>query len=262
VLLQRLAVAAVGLPALAALVWAPEPWFAVAVTLILAVATFEMLRALAPDRPYAVALSAGVATALFVALVRSTPDLRFWPFLLPMVAALALILRPQSRLAASLGGWWMTAVLYVGVLGAHLILLRGVEDGQAWLVVLLAATFATDTGAYAIGRLFGRRLLAPRISPAKTWEGGAGGFVAGTAAGIGAAFLLELELEGVQFLWLALLPVAAIAGDLLESALKRAMDVKDMSRLLPGHGGLLDRLDSILVVGACLYWIMRWFQST
>jgi phosphatidate cytidylyltransferase len=261
VLIQRVAVAAVGIPLLALLLWAPEQPFAVVLIAILGIATFEMLRALDPERTPAVAISAGVATALLVAIARDQPDLPLWAFLVVTLVALVLILRPGSRLQRSLGGWWITAVLYVGVLGAHLVLLRGEPQGQAWLLVLLAATFAADTGAYAVGRLIGRHRLAPRISPAKTWEGAGGALVFGTAAGIGAALALDLHLEVVAWpAWFVLLPIAAVAGDLLESALKRTMDVKDMSQLLPGHGGLLDRLDSILVVGACLYWMVRWFQ--
>lgn len=258
---QRLAVAAVGLPALALLVWLPERPYAVVLALILGGAAFEMLRALAPDHPLHLPLSAGVATALYVALTRADFELTEWSFIAVTIVALAMILRPNSRLANSLGGWWVTTCLYVGVFGAHLVLLRLEPEGQRWLVVLLAATFATDTGAYAVGRLLGRRPFMPRISPKKTWEGAIGGVAIGSAAAIGAMFALDLRLEGpVGAGWLALLPVAAIAGDLLESALKRKMDVKDMSNLLPGHGGLLDRLDSILLVGVGLYWIVRWLQ--
>jgi len=261
VLKQRIAVAAVGLPAIALLIWLPERPFSVLVALILGAAAFEMMRALAPDEPLSLPLSAGVATALLIALARTDAGISTWSFLAVTAVALALILRPGSRLAASLGGWWFTASLYVGVLGAHLVLLRLEPEGQRWLVVLLAATFATDTGAYAIGRPFGRHLFMPHVSPSKTWEGALGGLVLGTAAAIGAVIALDLELDGPAGLaWLAVLPVAAIAGDLLESALKRKMDVKDMSSLLPGHGGLLDRLDSILLVGVCLYWMVRWLK--
>lgn len=259
---QRLAVAAVGLPIIGLLIWLPERAFAAALTILLALAVYEMMRALATDLPRSLALSAAVATALFVALARNTPALPLWSFLSIAAVALALILRPDSRLSKSLGGWWMTAVLYVGVLGAHLVLLRNLPDGQQWLLVLVAATFATDTGAYAVGRLFGRRPFMPRVSPRKTWEGAVGGYATGAAAGVGATLLLGLSLDAPSLALLGLvLPPAAIAGDLLESALKRQMDVKDMSTLLPGHGGLLDRLDSVLVVGACLYWIVRWLQT-
>lgn len=265
-LTQRLLVAAVGLPALAILIWLPERAFSIAVAFILGVAAAEMVRALVPDRPWSIALSAGVVTALYVALARSGFESTEWSFLALTAVVLALILRPNARLAQSLGGWWMTACLYVGVFGSHLVLLRLEPEGQRWLIVLLAATFATDTGAYAVGRLWGRHLFMPSVSPKKTWEGAIGGLVAGTAAGIGVTAALGLELEGSAWngwtwsAWFLLLPVAAIAGDLLESALKRRMDVKDMSNLLPGHGGLLDRLDSILLVGVCLYWMVRWFQ--
>ena len=261
---QRIAVAAVGLPAISLLVWLPERPFSVIVALILGAAVFEMIRALAPDEPLSLPLSAGVATALLVALTRADLGVSVWGFVAVTIAALAMILRPGSRLAASLGGWWVTACLYVGVFGAHLVLLRLEPEGLRWLLVLLAATFATDTGAYAVGRTLGTHPFMPRVSPSKTWEGAVGGLVFGTVAGIVAMVALDLELGEVarptSFALLTTLPVAAIAGDLLESALKRKMDVKDMSGLLPGHGGLLDRLDSMLVVGVCLYWMVRWLQ--
>jgi phosphatidate cytidylyltransferase len=144
-------------------------------------------------------------------------------------------------------------------LGAHWLLLRNLPDGPRWVAVLLGAAFTTDTGAYAAGRLLGRHLLAPAISPAKTWEGGAGGLVAGAAATTALVILLGIAPAPVWVAVLALaLPLAAIAGDLLESALKRRMGVKDMSGLLPGHGGLLDRLDSPLAIGPLLYWLLQW----
>ncbi|MDA1240290.1 MAG: phosphatidate cytidylyltransferase [Chloroflexi bacterium] len=260
-LTQRLIVAAIGLPLVAVLLLLPEPVFAAALQVILAAAAFELVRALDRTRPLTLPLSAAAATALLVATARAWPpewpDFPLWAFVL--MAAVALTLMVSGWLVASLGGWWITAVLYTGVFGAHIVLVRGLAEGQAWLVVMLAATFATDTGAYAIGRLFGRHLFVPRISPKKTWEGAIGGLVIGAGAAAVAVLALDLPMEGAALVALALaLPVAAISGDLLESALKRRMDVKDMSGLLPGHGGLLDRLDSVLIVGACLYWILRW----
>jgi len=258
--MQRIIVAGVGLPLLALLLVLPERIFAAVVQGILAVAVFEMIRALVPDKPLTLPLSAAAATSLFVSLTRVNPDVPLWSFLAITGAALVLILRPNSRLAVSLGGWWITACLYVGVLGAHLVLLRMEPNGQEWLALMLAATFATDTGAYAVGRTLGRHAFWPAVSPNKTWEGAIGGLVTGAIVGVGAMFVLDLSLDQPGMVLIALLPVAAIAGDLLESALKRQMDVKDMSGLLPGHGGLLDRLDSILVVGVCVYWIVRWLQ--
>ena len=262
---QRLAVAAVGLPLLALLLAAPEPAFAAVIELILAVAAFELTRAAIRGGDQALALAAAAAAALFVALVRVEADVPLHWMLLVLAIALTLALRPRDAvpgLGESIAGWWVLAVLYPAVLGAHFVLLRNVDEGQRWLLLLLAATFATDTGAYAVGRLFGRHVLAPAISPRKTWEGAAGGLALGAAAAAAAAAGLGLWSHGPGLAAVALaLPPAAIAGDLLESALKRRIGVKDISRLLPGHGGLLDRLDSLLLTGPLLYWLIRWIQT-
>ena len=140
------------------------------------------------------------------------------------------------------------------------LLLRGLPDGGRWVAVAFAVTFATDSGAYAVGRLIGRHRLAPLISPSKTWEGFAGGLVAGAAGAVAATALLDLDLGAGALVAIALaLPLVAVAGDLLESAIKRRAEVKDMSALLPGHGGLLDRMDSLLLTGPLLYWLVQWF---
>ena len=190
------------------------------------------------------------------------PTLPIGAFVLPTAVALALVLRPGNSFGESRIGWWITGILYVGVFGAHIVLLRDLLDGVDWLIVMLVATFSTDTGAYAVGRLVGRHAFAPTISPNKTWEGAIGGLVFGALGAAVAMLILEPTIRaGAQILVAAALPVAAIAGDLLESALKRRLGVKDMSTLLPGHGGVLDRLDSLLLAGPVLYWIVRWLQN-
>ncbi len=138
--------------------------------------------------------------------------------------------------------------LYPGLLLSTLVLLRA--KGPFWVVLALTATWANDTGAYFAGRAFGRVKLYPKISPAKTWEGAVGGLLAAVAGAL-----------VVQHFWLvAELPVAMAVligagasvlgplGDLSESMLKRAFGAKDSSHLLPGHGGVLDRVDALLFV--------------
>ena len=149
----------------------------------------------------------------------------------------------------------LIGVSYVVIPFAALVLLR-LDAGLQWAALAFLVTFATDTSAYAVGRAIGRRKLAPSISPGKTWEGAIGGL---TGAAIAAAALVAL-LDGIES---RLLPavalglgigIAAQAGDLLESKVKRMAGAKDSGRLIPGHGGLFDRLDSLVPVFPLVYY--------
>ncbi len=145
---------------------------------------------------------------------------------------------------------WLLASLIVTIALASGLALRELDDGLAWLGYAILITFASDTAAYAVGSLIGRHRLAPSISPSKTWEGAVGGVIGATA--VSAAFALFIELETLP-LAAAILLGAALSmlgqlGDLGESWLKRKAGVKDSGNLLPGHGGVLDRLDSLLPI--------------
>jgi phosphatidate cytidylyltransferase len=150
-------------------------------------------------------------------------------------------------------------VVYVGWLAAHFVLLRESPDGRDWVLLTLLTVWIGDTGAYFVGRPLGRHKLAPHVSPGKTWEGAAGGQVSGFLAvlGLTALFNLDIGVEHVIVLGL-LVPAAALVGDLAESAIKRGLGVKDSSGLVPGHGGVLDRLDSLLFAAPAVYWYLRW----
>jgi phosphatidate cytidylyltransferase len=129
-----------------------------------------------------------------------------------------------------------------------LLWVRGVdEDGLGLLIYLLFAVWATDIGAYAAGRTIGGPKLAPRISPKKTWAGLIGGMISAALFGAGVAFAFGAERPGFAALLAAVLAVISQAGDLFESGIKRHFDVKDSGRLIPGHGGLLDRVDGLIV---------------
>jgi phosphatidate cytidylyltransferase len=148
-------------------------------------------------------------------------------------------------------------IFYIGFLASHLVLIRQLPDGGAWLIILSAITAGSDSGAYYCGRAIGRTKLSPNISPKKTVEGVAGGLVAGIALSSLFAWML---LPSVN--WLFLLPVAAlltgagICGDLTESVIKRGTDTKDSGTILAGHGGVLDRIDSLLFAGPMLYYLL------
>jgi phosphatidate cytidylyltransferase len=173
------------------------------------------------------------------------------------IPLLAVALSPTDEGVSADAPWMLGGVAYLGALGGFIVLLRqwSVDDvGRDWVYLAVLSTFATDTGAYAVGRLFGRHRMAPRISPKKTWEGFAGGYAAGFGAVVGLNWLLGLRVDASEIVVLAaLLPAAAVVGDLFESALKRRMGIKDASELIPGHGGVLDRLDSILLTFPVTY---------
>ncbi|BAS27528.1 phosphatidate cytidylyltransferase [Limnochorda pilosa] len=180
----------------------------------------------------------------------------------PLVAALALpvvyallreLFRAEPRLLTAAAVASVT-VLYWGGLLAHLVLLRALPLGLAYGLVLVAGTWGADIAAYAVGRRWGRRPLAPRLSPGKTVEGTAAGQGVGFAAAAATGWLLGLGTTGSLIAGAAVV-VSAALGDLVESGLKREAGVKDSGALLPGHGGVLDRFDSLLIAGTLLYYV-------
>ncbi len=166
--------------------------------------------------------------------------------------------------ATSSFGVTLLGVVWVGAGLGCLLLIRDIPDFGFWSVMaVLFTVFAADTGAFFVGRTFGRHRLAPAISPAKSWEGFAGGVV----AAVGTAFVILYKdrddfLSIPQSLLLGLvIAFAAVLGDLFESAIKRDLEVKDSGRVLGGHGGVLDRLDSLLWAGPAAYFTILAFGN-
>jgi phosphatidate cytidylyltransferase len=215
---------------------------------------------------YGIARQAGyqpsviVGTALALALVAQTYvqiDLT-WPLLslaLVTTAVWGYLVRAPSQ--SFLADWACTfaGALYIGGLLLHGILLRNLTDGLTWTLIALLGTWSCDAGAYIIGSRFGRHKFAPRISPNKTWEGAVGSVLCSFAVVMVMAWVLEIPLVYGAGLGV-LIPLATISGDLTESMLKRSAGVKDSGTLLPGHGGLLDRLDSLLFVFPTVYYVV------
>jgi phosphatidate cytidylyltransferase len=169
--------------------------------------------------------------------------------LLAGFAGLWLFGRSPGQPRAMPGFWLAFGVLYIGLAGVALIHLRGdVSAGRANVLFLFLVVWASDIGAYIAGRRFGGPKLAPAISPNKTWSGAAGSLVSAMVVGLLAAAAMEPAALPVGHVLLvaALLGVLAQIGDLFESWLKRRFQVKDSSALIPGHGGLLDRMDGVL----------------
>ncbi len=156
----------------------------------------------------------------------------------------------------------MFSLMWIPFLGSFILLLELAYDGWQRVFVLIIAVVGNDTGALYIGKFFGRRKFAPRVSPNKTWEGAVGGVISGTVAAAVAAYGL---FDGDWLTGLLVgfvVTIAAIIGDLAESAIKRDISVKDMSGIIPGHGGILDRLDSLLVAAPAAYVVFALLMGT
>lgn len=193
---------------------------------------------------------------LLVAVLGFTPAAR-WPAIAVILAVLFSLATPLF-VPDTAGRWLVTAggAVYIGGLCALLLPLRGWTSvqGRDWILVVAAITWGCDTAAYFVGRALGRRPFFPRISPKKTVEGSIGGVVGGIVAAVVVAYLVGLHQPLVMVGIVGLTgTIAAEAGDLVESAFKRQAGVKDSGTLIPGHGGVLDRVDSLLFVGGLTY---------
>lgn len=145
---------------------------------------------------------------------------------------------------------------YIALLGSFTALILSPEDGAARMVTFLLCVVAVDTGGYVVGVLFGKHPLAPKVSPKKTWEGSAGSLVFAVATGIALSVLVLRAPWYVGLVLGVVTVVFATLGDLLESTIKRDVGIKDMSSILPGHGGVMDRLDSMLVAAPAAWLVL------
>jgi phosphatidate cytidylyltransferase len=254
---QRLIVGLGGLAILLPCVVWGAPWMTdIFVTIAMFVAVVEFTRMAIPER---LMLGYG-AFGGSVALVHAAN--LFWPEMLGSALATGgmvclitgLLAVPDTDRGARAGAWMVLGLVYIPVMFGMVSAVRRLEDGVAWVFVCLALAWAADTGAYFAGRAFGKTPLFPRVSPKKTWEGAIGGAVAVLVA-IGIIRSLAIPHMGwghVVALSLIGGP-AGVVGDLVESAFKRASGVKDSGSILPGHGGILDRVDSLLFTAPVTY---------
>ena len=230
------------------------PWFFV-LALAAAIVSLEFY-SLARHAGYRPVAAIGVVMVL--ALVSQTfleLDLTWLIISLGIVTTVIWGYSLQTSSGSFIADWASTfaGVLYAGGLMLHGILLRNLADGLAWGALAILGTWSCDIFAYLIGRAWGRHKFAPRISPKKTWEGAIGGFVCSFALVMLAAWILDFDLLPIIGLAI-LIPLVTIAGDLAESMLKRSAGVKDTGNWIPGHGGLLDRLDSLIFVIPTVYY--------
>ncbi|MEE8419775.1 MAG: phosphatidate cytidylyltransferase [Dehalococcoidales bacterium] len=260
-----------GVPLLFAAVWfeQPLPWFTIIFALwgVLAVIEFYRLTASAsvPAFPYL-----GIFLTLIFIISRNGDLLQaLEPFLnlklvvfIPLALTLVLpsfwlLIRPGNTGKMASWVWTIVGVIYIGWLLSHLVAMRDIGEGRNWVLFILFITFASDTAAFFTGNAIGRHKLAPGISPGKTWEGAIGGICGAVVVSL--LFTLPSPLS-VPIGWGQAIVLGLLGslfgqlGDLVESLFKRRMGVKDSSNMVPGHGGFLDRLDSLLFGGAAVYY--------
>jgi phosphatidate cytidylyltransferase len=261
-LVSRVVVALVGLPLVLVIVWAGSWWlFALAgVAAILALHEYAlMIRSL---RPVILAAYAGALLSLLGAHLAGL-EWTVAGFLSTIVFAFLLHWIATTRQSATVAiASTVLGAAWIGLCLAHLLLLRQIPaDGELATFTILLAVWAGDIGAFFAGRLVGRHKLAPALSPGKTWEG----FLFGTLATVFVAFV-ALYKQNYLSIWQSIvlgvvIAIAAPLGDLFESALKRDMQVKDSGRLLAAHGGVLDRIDSLLFAVVASYYLLRAFNQ-
>ena len=269
---HRVVTAAIGVPLIVFAIWfgKPWPWFSLLIAAAALAGTYEFYYMADFDRKEPLLyLGLLLSLALVLSPHYRTPDVL--PIVITvtvLISLICLLRRPSKEKVFHAWAWTIVGALYVGWMLSYWLSLRELADGQNWVYLAMLTTFANDTGAFFIGRARGKRKLAPTISPSKTWEGAIGGLICAILAAIVIAMVLKLislkmgplfVFEYWQIVLLGfLVSLFAQLGDLVESLLKRSMGVKESGNLLPGHGGILDRFDSLIFVGAVVYYYLTW----
>lgn len=249
VLKSRLLAAAVLLPG--AVIWAllaPLPVFAAVAGLVVLLAAWEWVGLAGyrrwPERLlYLFAIAAGLGLGWWALEYPWVRERLLWAFVLYWIIVageLRWSAVPARRFAFALQGAFVLVPAWFSFVAVR----EGIAGGRWFVLTLLVVVWAADAGAYFVGRSWGRHQLASRLSPSKTWEGVAGGLIVAAVAGAVAHFWTSLDF-GFLVPLAVITAIASVAGDLAESRLKRAANAKDSSRLIPGHGGILDRIDSL-----------------
>ena len=249
------------------------PGFTALVATLGVLAALEFYRMVASAKPPPLTYFGLTWTAFFIlsrnAELLSRLETHFNPDLLtPLLITSAIVFpligflaRRQKEGTFTSWVWTLAGILYIGWLLSHLVALRGLDSGRNWVFLVLFITWVSDTTAFLVGRRFGRHKLAPAISPGKTWEGTIGGICAGIA--MSTLFFtptpFQLPLGPGQVILIgALTSILGQLGDLFESLFKRNLGVKDSGKLMPGHGGILDRIDSLIMAGIVVYYYAIW----
>jgi phosphatidate cytidylyltransferase len=257
---HRILTAVVGLPLLIAIIWFGEPWFTLLIATMAGLASWEFYRIASGLKVQPITYF-GIAWVLLIIISPHCPYPATLPFLITSAIVISLIWllfrRPREQ-AFTNWAWTMAGILYIGWMLSYWVQLRNLEVGKELVFLAMFTTFASDTSAYFVGRAWGKHALAPSISAGKTWEGTAGGLFASIVAAPIIKLIFSLPFSYWQIALVGLIiSIFAQLGDLVESLLKRNTGVKDTGKLIPGHGGVLDRVDSLIFTGVIIYYLVE-----
>jgi len=254
----RIISALVGIPVMLGAIYLGGPWYVFFLLLVVNLGLWEFALMLkAKGSRYPVFFGYIGVTALIILLFFERFDLIYFFIMLIFITLIMVQLAffDEENFWASAMHFW--GIIYLGGLVGFMLLLRLLPEGMLYTLILFIGVWVNDTFAYFIGSRWGRRKLAPEISPNKSVEGALGG-VAGTFFSTIALAMLAPDIIGIP-VWMAAILGLGIAvfaqlGDLLESSLKRQFQVKESGKLIPGHGGILDRLDSLVLAAPFVYY--------
>lgn len=256
---RRIVTAVVGIPAFLLFLYLGGMWWTGFVAVLAALAAREIVHILVKHRnistPSTHLIVFGGVLFVLLAYQSNANNNAFW---LPSIVAIVIITLISEvlrfdRSPIDVLGSTLFGTLYPASLFAHLVLLRLLPDGFMYMLMVTLGTWISDSAAYFIGKAFGRKKLIPSVSPNKTWAGSLGGSAATVVFGMIMASFINVHflIGGVLGL---IISVAGQLGDLSASAIKRDVDIKDTGQLLPGHGGIIDRFDSLLFASTVMYY--------
>jgi phosphatidate cytidylyltransferase len=253
-LARRIISALIALPVVIALIQLSVHLFLLLLAFVVAVCVYEFMDMTQGNDRAAKIFLTGLGLALMLAIVVGLP-------LLPVISGLAMAVlifflfrTGEMETVAARAAFAVTGILWAGGLLAATGALRLLPDGEAWLYLACVLAWGSDTGAYFAGKYLGKQKLYEKVSPNKTWAGAIGGVIAATAGAFGLTYLYGApKIDPIQLALIAPLTAAlGQIGDLAESLLKRSVGAKDSGKIMPGHGGLFDRVDALVFAGPAL----------
>jgi phosphatidate cytidylyltransferase len=264
VLRARLATAAVAIPALLALIFLAPAWgWGLLVITVAMLGLVEYLWLAFPNRLGERMLGLLLGAVVIAAAVSAPqPGIRVVAAISLLIAGglvYIVVLRPDFERGLSDLGLLIVGVLYAGLLLPHFYWLRHLSDGSQWVTFVIAVAMGGDSGGYFVGHAIGRHKLIPRVSPGKTVEGAIGILLVSLGVGAAAKLILLPERQWGEMLALAfVMAIVGQLGDLGESVMKRTFGAKESGWIFPGHGGVLDRIDSLLFPLTVVYYYVAW----